>query len=561
MARDSDTDTETFLAWPAETYASHALARWAWRTHEFLVALLLVEVCSGSLRAVAVYGAVDNAARLFLAPAAGAYVDAAPRLRGAATMLLLQNASILTSASAAAAALSAGSSSSKGSSSSSDRDLATLAAVVVAAGALSGVGSAGAALAVEREWPAAVAASAASSAAEDGRRSAFLSRVNSRMRAIDLGCQLLAPVLAGALMAALGGRAAALASAGFCACAWGPQALLLRSAVGRSAALSRPKACEAEVAGEEEAGTGAAEVPPAGSGSGSGSLAAWARQGPLAAPALSLALLYCTVLSLGMMMTAWLKTEGLTEAAIAGARGAGALSGIGAALAFPRVAAALAARDDGRRRRDGGVAAAGLVGIALQLSALLVGVLPTVIAAAAAGPEAGGAAALPAGSAAAAPPPARPPSPALALLLPGLVASRAGLWTFDLAVTLLQQQGVPPADQAKVGGAQAALQSGFELLSFVLAALLWPQPAQFWRPMALSLAAVALAAALYGWWWWWWGAFGRPLAVGRAAGEGPGVEPAGAAPAAAAAGRAGKEEEEEEEESRRALLPAEAGRR
>jgi hypothetical protein len=100
-------------AWPAETYASHALARWAWRSHEFLVALLLVELSARgggagvapSLAPVAVYGAVDNAARLLLSPWAGQFVDASPRLRGAALMLLLQSASILVSALAAAAAL------------------------------------------------------------------------------------------------------------------------------------------------------------------------------------------------------------------------------------------------------------------------------------------------------------------------------------------------------------------------------------------------------------------------------------------------------------------------
>jgi iron-regulated transporter 1 len=458
--------------WPPETYASHALARWAWRQHEFLVALLLVEINGSSFRAVAVYGACDNVARLVFTPAAGAWLDRCPsRVSGVATMLLLQNASIMTSAVAAALAL--------GRSTSSAPSLLA-AAVIVAGGSLCGVGSAGAALGVEREWPSAVAKAAAAQAPTTEHR--LLSEINSRMRAIDLACQLLAPACAGVLMSTFGGRAAALASAAFCALAWAPQVLLLRAAVGRSAALSAPP--KAAAAG---GGGGGPEAQAAAAAQPSSAIAAYLRQGPLAAPGLALALLYCTVLSLGMLMTAFLKSRGgLSEAAIAGGRGLGALSGVGAALLFPRVAAAL-----------GGVPAAGLGGIAWQLSALVGGTVPAVVAAlsfSAAG-----------GAADASPSPVLLSRGAVWLLIAGLVLSRAGLWTFDLAVTQLQQERVAAQDQAKVGGAQAGLQAGFELLSFVVCFLLFPKPEQFASLMGGSLLVVASAAGLYAWWWWRWG--------------------------------------------------------
>jgi len=51
--------------------------------------------------------------------------------------------------------------------------------------------------------------------------------------------------------------------------------------------------------------------------------------------ALALALLYLTVLSLGLMMTAYLKWQGMTEAELSLYRGAGAISGLLSTVIFP----------------------------------------------------------------------------------------------------------------------------------------------------------------------------------------------------------------------------------
>lgn len=56
---------------------------------------------------------------------------------------------------------------------------------------------------------------------------------------------------------------------------------------------------------------------------------------PTLAAAIALALLYLTVLSLGLLMTAYIKAQGLTEAELAVERGFGALSGILATFTFP----------------------------------------------------------------------------------------------------------------------------------------------------------------------------------------------------------------------------------
>ena len=51
--------------------------------------------------------------------------------------------------------------------------------------------------------------------------------------------------------------------------------------------------------------------------------------------ALALALLYLTVMSLGLLMTAYLKWHGMDETTLGLARGLGAASGIAATFAFP----------------------------------------------------------------------------------------------------------------------------------------------------------------------------------------------------------------------------------
>ena len=156
--------------------AAHALARWAWRTWEFAVALILIRLSpTTSLLSVSAYGLADNVARVAFGGAAGAYVDREERLRGACACVLLQNACILASALAAGALLLAGGGGDSGGAPAGPDSAAAAAgasagaaaapaagphpalfwpliAVVVGAGAMSSVGSAGAAAAVEREW-------------------------------------------------------------------------------------------------------------------------------------------------------------------------------------------------------------------------------------------------------------------------------------------------------------------------------------------------------------------------------------------------------------------------
>lgn len=60
--------------------------------------------------------------------------------------------------------------------------------------------------------------------------------------------------------------------------------------------------------------------------------------------ALALALLYLTVLSFGLLATAYLKWRGMSEAELSIFRGLGALAGVSVTFLFPRIYPRLGAR-------------------------------------------------------------------------------------------------------------------------------------------------------------------------------------------------------------------------
>jgi len=82
------------------------------------------------------------------------------------------------------------------------------------------------------------------------------------------------------------------------------------------------------------------------------------------------------------------------------------------------------------------------------------------------------------------------------VLLVGIVLSRSGLWIADLTITQLQQENVPESERGTVGGVQNALNSIFELLSYV-ATICAPDPSQFWILVLVSISAVGLSVFTY----------------------------------------------------------------
>ncbi|GIL55048.1 hypothetical protein Vafri_10701 [Volvox africanus] len=180
---------------------------------------------------------------------------------------------------------------------------------------------------------------------------------------------------------------------------------------------------------------------------------------------LALALLYMTVLSLGFLMTSFLKWSGLSEVEVSAYRGIGALTGLAATAIFPPLLA------------RAGLRFCAIAGITYQLTCLAAGVLPVVAVAIAHGGD------------------LRPSVTQVRVLVAGLVSSRTGLWLYDLAVTQLIQEDVRQEQLGTVYGVQSSLQASFEMLSFV-AGLVNPRPARFYWLMMGSLGSVAAAATM-----------------------------------------------------------------
>ncbi|KAI3430443.1 hypothetical protein D9Q98_005038 [Chlorella vulgaris] len=429
--------------------ASHFLSTWGQRGWEFTVGLIMLELQPNSLRLVAVWGLVDAAAAVAFGGALGRYVDGClSRVQAASQMYVLQNAMLVISAVASLLLL--------WSDVRSGPAFWAALLVMMGAGAASTLGALGSTLSVEREWTKTLC----------GSDSAALAALNAAMRRIDLSCLIASPIMAGLDMQYGSLSAAVLLLLAWNLCSWFPEVLLLRYAQRCSPALAADKpAPAADSSSSSSSSSGGGGICRRIARSLDQQLQSWTLYAcqPAAPAAAALALLYLTVLSWGTLMTAYLKTLGLPEADLAVWRGLGAASGILATLTFPPL-----------HRRLGLVATATL-SIWLQLACLLAAVVPSVAAAA-----------LGAGI--------RPLVRRYALVC-GLVLSRFGLWSFDLAVTQLMQETCQHASLGAVNGVQGSVQSLFQMLAFGAGVLL-PATDSFVWLMAGSCGVVALAAAL-----------------------------------------------------------------
>jgi len=309
---------------------------------------------------------------------------------------------------------------------------AVLTACVFACAALAGLGSTGSSLSVEREWSAALCSG-------DDKA---LTRLNGAMRALDLSAGLLAPAAAGAILQLAGPRAACLLLGGLNAACFWPETLLLSAAQAAAPVLAAPR--QPPAAPEDSPGPRAA-------------IALYLAQ-PVLQPAVCLALLYLTVLSMGFVMTAYLHWAGLRDLEIALLRAAGSLTGLLATALVPCLTPA--------RLSLRGVAALALL---YQLLWLALGAAPVLR---------GG---------------ARDAARWLAL---AVAFSRTGLWGADLAISQLLQQEVPREALGAINGVQASLCAAFEIAAYS-AGLLANRPTRFPALVAGSLAAVSLSTALF----------------------------------------------------------------
>lgn len=90
------------------------------------------------------------------------------------------------------------------------------------------------------------------------------------------------------------------------------------------------------------------------------------------------------------------------------------------------------------------------------------------------------------------------PDPTIAVIgtVSAVIASRIGLWGFDLSAQLIIQEEVEPALRGTFSSQESSLQNIFEMLAFA-STVLFPKPADFRVPATISAAAVVVAGILY----------------------------------------------------------------
>lgn len=418
-------------------YASHALSTTVGRGWEFGGALALLALAPNSLALPAALGLAEALAQAAGGAAIGRAVDALPRLGAATRFVLLQAACTLVSAGAVLAALHWRQGGPAAAAGLTPRVIGLGAlAIVGAAGAA--LGAAGATVSVEKEWCAALA----------GGDGAALASLNAGMRRIDLMALVAAPAAVGGVLSGAGPTAGTAVIAIGAAVAVGPQLLLLAAA---------QRAAPDRLAGGGRKGDGQGDATPAPPKIRPGAALAAYAAAPAAPAGAALALLYCTVLSFGSTMTAYLQWRGLGAAELAGWRGGGAVAGLAATLAWPPA------------RRVWGLDGVAGAGLAAQWACLAPALVTAV-----ASPTVGAARGLAA----------------------GLALSRAGLWGFDLAASQALQERVPRSELGAVNGVQAGAQAGLGALA-AAACLAVPQPARFGWLMMASLGVVTVASGVF----------------------------------------------------------------
>ena len=464
-----------------------------------------------SLFLVSLFGFVDAGAVAAFAGMVGSWIDRRPRLKAAKSMFFVQNVSVAISA-ACCLPLLAGFGLSHGQ---DEIPIAYISLVGVAmlAGAVSSLGATGATLSVEREWVKALCRG----------NTSLLAESNAMMKRIDLVCLILSPLFVGLIM-----THGPVASVWWVwlwhVVAWWPECFFLEKAQRLCPYLamvesSSPDGDHGTIL-ESTARTGVAATSDNGIDShrqhsrmrqrlnsmvdkfkyylhldrrnrGINCFALYWKQWALPA-AVALALLYLTVMSFGILMTAYLKWKGLGETTLALYRGGGAISGIFATVAFPHM------------HKQMELMKTGMFAIWFQLLCLVSGLVPLLLFTITSkdsllmygNDDLIGSTPTAMNKTNDGDTPAQSSSYYVHSLLIGLTFSRFGLWLFDLSVNQLLQETVSQGILATVTGVQSGLQSTCQLASFAVGMMI-PKPEDFAVLMIGSAGVVTASACIF----------------------------------------------------------------
>lgn len=473
-------------------YMSHFLSAWGDRMWEFAVGLLLIHVWPDTLATGAAYGMVLAVVQVLGGAPIGDWVDRSERIAVVRRSLVVANGSVAASALVISMLLSkvelaasdhkalcegGGVGTGGGAAAHPERDFGfwLLLLLIMAGGVFSTLGSLASTLAVEKDWVKVVCRG----------NPELLANTNAVMRRIDLFCKVAAPVLAGMLMENAGARATAVILAVWNCVSLLPEYLMLTWVYESFPELADKDAADCTTGPKTLWALALKPMVTLKVG--------WQTYAEQKAfqPALSLALLYCTSLSFGIVTTQYVNSRGLGESLLSVFRSIGATFGLMSTFIYPQL------------QKSKGVVMTGGIAIWLQLSLLGLCLLST------AWSEPGDCRpggcgrlqeiyvdGLNSGDIC-----ERSRNVELGLLLTGIITSRLGLWMFDLSVSQMLQEEVDDSVLGIVNGTQNSMQTLLDLLGYLLAFLLsnkenaWP-----WL-VYTSIAFVFGAVAVYTRFW------------------------------------------------------------
>ncbi|KAM0028154.1 putative ferroportin-1, MFS transporter superfamily [Helianthus debilis subsp. tardiflorus] len=459
LPHDQDDTTTSVLI---NLYLGHFLARWGARTWEFSVGLYMINIWPDSLLMAAAYGVVESASTTLFGPLVGQWIDNSTYPKVLRFWLLTQNLSFIIAGVTVVGLLIS-------------PDLrvtnvptfSLLAVLTNLSGAVAVLSTLAGTILIEREWVVVIS---------EGNSSNLLTKLNSTIRRIDLISNLFAPVVTGFIISFVSIVASAVSLAIWNILSAFLQYWLLNSVYKGIPALSEsnrkrglklttpnhpkqaPSTCLEQTSGHHDT----SEDVSSGTFKGvydSPFIRAWRvyLQQDVVLPGLSLALLYFTVLSFGTLMTATLEWDGILEYIIGTGRGISAIIGISATFLYPLMETRIS------------TLRTGLWSIWSQWTCLLVCVGSIWV---------------------------QNSTTSAYLLMVGVVASRLGLWMFDLSVIQQMQDQVSECDRAVVGGVQNSIQSFWDLMTYIMG-LIISNPQDFWKLILISFGLATLAAIIY----------------------------------------------------------------
>ncbi|KAF2770847.1 putative Ferriportin iron efflux transporter [Teratosphaeria nubilosa] len=413
-------------------YISHSLSAWNSRLFEFGAYLFLADIFPHTLLPASVYALVRAGAAATFAACLGRYVDSGDRLQVVRVSIVGQRAAVALSC---VTLLAMEHFPLLAQDKLHAAVLLSLLSILAAVEKLSSVLNT---MAVERDWVVVVA---------EGDQDR-LRALNSQMRRVDLFSKLLAP-LAISFIDAASSQLAIIITGAMTALSIAIEYLAIARVHKAVPALHHPKA---QPTSPHHTWSSTAANPFA--------TTKTYFTHPAFLPSFALSLLYLNVLSFAGQMITYLLSLGLPSSTIGLLRGLAALSELSATYLAPKLMHRIGAIRSGIWFLNWEIACVAIATLFFWLD----DDNPTITTAA--------------GTVAA------------------VIASRIGLWGFDLSAQIIVQEEVEAEQRGAFSSREMAFQNLFEMVAFA-STVVWTRPEEFKVPASISAGAVGVAGVLY----------------------------------------------------------------